>query len=112
MSVTLHQLLTSQYGLKTSENINPLVDSVAVAVTKICSFNPNRMGLVIVNTGSANIYVSPSGTVAVGKGTLLTSGGGSMSFVWDEDFELVAHDFYSIADGAPSTIYLMEIVSI
>lgn len=112
MSKTLYDLLQAHFGIKTSYHVNPEVTQVKVTVTKIVSHNPNRLGLVIVNNGTANIFVSPLNTVTVGNGIRLVPAGGSVIFKWDVDFELVSSEFFGIADGAASAIFVIEVYAL
>lgn len=112
MTTTLYQMLEANFGLKTSYHINPLVAQVQIALTKLLSYNPNRIGLIMVNNGAVSITVSPVNTVTVGNGIILVPNGGSISFKWDIDFELLAGEFFGRADGAASNIYILEVVSI
>ncbi len=112
MASTLFQMLESNFGIKTSYNINPLVTQVQTTLTRLLSYNPNRVGLVMVNNGAANIYVSPVNTVTVGNGLILVPGGGGITFIWDDDFEIVALEYFGIADGVASNIFIMEVISI
>ena len=112
MISTLYDLIQANFGVKTSYRVNPEVAQVAITVTKIVSTNPNRLGLLIVNSGANRIYLSPLNSVAVGAGIVLVPTGGAASFKWDIDFELVASEFYGIADGVASNIHCIEIISI
>ncbi len=112
MTTTLYDLIQSHFGVKTSYRVNPEVAQVAITVTKIISSNPNRLGLVIVNSGANRIYLSPLNSVAVGAGIVLVPTGGAASFKWDIDFELVTSEFYGIADGVASNIHCIEIFSV
>ena len=112
MATSLYQLLESNFGMKTSYNLNPLVNQVQVAVTRILNHNPNRVGLLIVNAGGVPIDIAPVNTVTVGGGITLTANGGGISFIWDEDFEFLAGEFFAIANGAPSNISVTEIISV
>ncbi len=112
MTRTLNELLEAHFGLKTSYRINPEVTQVETTVTKVLSYNPNRLGLVIVNNGTANIFLSPLNTVTLGNGIRLVPAGGSITLKWDVDFELVSSEFFGIADGAASAIYLIEIYTL
>lgn len=111
-TTTLYDLLEANFGVKTSYNLNPLVAQVQVTVTRILNSNPNRLGLLIINAGAVPIDIAPVNTVAVGAGITLTANGGGISFIWDEDFEFLAGEFYAIANGAPSNISVTEIVSV
>lgn len=109
--MNLHELIESQFGVKTSYEINPLTDSALVTATKVLAINPNRLALVFMNMGANTVYLSPSNTVAVGNGIMIQPGGGGVSFVWNEDFNNVGLDWYAIADGLASAIHVQEIVS-
>lgn len=112
MSKTLYDLIQAHFGVKTSYRVNPEVSQVAVTLTKVVSTNPNRLGLVIVNSGANRIYLSPLNDVVVGAGIVLVPTGGAISFRWDIDFELVTSEFYGIADGGVSNIHCIEIVTV
>jgi len=109
MTQTLYELIQAHFGVKTSYRVNPEVSQVLTVVTKIVSTNPNRLGLVIVNSGANRIYLSPLNTVALGAGIILVPNGGAASFKWDVDFELVTSEFYGIADGVASNITAIEV---
>lgn len=107
----LQGLIESQFGVKTSYDINPITGSVLVTVTKVLNIDPNRLAFIVMNMGANDVYLSPSNTVAVGNGILLQPGGGGVALVWDEDFNMVGLDWYAIADGGTSNVYVMPIVS-
>ena len=113
MSKTLYELLQAHFGIKTSFRVNPETALVEDEATKICSYNPNRVGLVIVNTGTANFYLSPLNTVTAGVGVLVSAGGGSVGFTWDEDFELVSSELFGICEATESSaIYALEVFTL
>jgi len=112
MVTQLYELLDSNFGVKTSYNLNPVVAQVQVTVTKIVNVNPNRLGLLIVNAGAFPIDIAPVNTVAVGAGITLTANGGGISFIWDEDFEFLAGEFFAIANGGVSNISVTEVISV
>jgi len=112
MGKTLHELLEEHFGVKTSFNENPEVTQVEITVTKLFAYNPNRLGLVVVNTSAFPIYVGYKNDVAVGSGILLVANGGTLALVWNEDFELVASEVFAIASGGAAICYTNETVSI
>lgn len=112
MTKNLYELIQAHFGVKTSYRVNPEVSQVLTTVTKIISTNPNRLGLLIVNSGANRIYISPLSDVAVGAGIVLVPTGGAASFKWDIDFELVTSEVYGIADGAASNITCVEVHTI
>lgn len=109
---TAHDLIEARFGVKTSYQEQPEVTQIETTVTKVLSYNPNRLAVVIVNTGANNVYLAPSRIAAVGSGILLTANGGSASMSLFEDFELVNMEWFGIADGVASTCYIVEVVSV
>lgn len=112
MTQTLYELIQTHFGLKTSYRVNPLVPQVETDVTQIVSNNPNRLGLLVVNSGANRIYMSPLNNVAVGAGIVLVPHGGAVSLKWDMDFEFVTSEFFGIADGLASNILCVEVYTI
>lgn len=111
-SISLAELTMSIYGIKTTPRINPLVSSVGASVTKIMNNNPNRVSFIIVNLSANIMYISPENDVSSSKGIILAASGGSFIVQWDRDFELVSHEWYCIAGGAASSIYILENISV
>lgn len=106
---SLAALLEASYGVRTDSRANPLVTQVGASATKILAYNPRRVGLIVVNNhGSQSIRVAPSKDVSATKGIVLGPSGGAISLTWDRDFELVAQEFYAIASGAATDIYILE----
>lgn len=106
----LADLLLDRFKLKTSTLVNPLVAAVGIAAIPIALNHPDRVGFVMLNLSANVVYISPLPTVALLVGIRLDANGGTVSFVWDEDFELVSHDWYAIATGAASQVFIMEII--
>lgn len=111
MSQSLSSLIKSTFGFATRiQESNPVV-TVAVTATRICNSNNNRLGLTIVNSGTANIWLSTLKEIVVGQGIFLAAAGGSISFKWDQDFALIGNDFYAIGDGGASTVHIVEVIA-
>lgn len=102
------ELIQKRFGVKTTERINPVTATALTTVTKLAANNPRRTSLLIINIGSNNIYLSPSNDVSSSKGILLVSNGGSFSTAYDEDLLLPCKDWYAIASGANSNVYVLE----
>lgn len=106
---SLRSLLEASYGVRTTERVNPVTGTVAVTATRIAQNNPRRVGLVVTNTGAASITISPDKSVSLTTGVILPANGSSISMSWDRDFELLSKEWYAIANGAPSSVYVLEI---
>lgn len=110
MNVT--DLLERQFGIKTIHAVNPEVDQVAITLTKILSYNPRRASFVLINLGANFISVAPDPGVLLTRGIYLVPNGGTLSMVWNEDFELPTFEWYAIADTAPCDIYALEVLTL
>ena len=106
----LSDLLKDRFKLKTRSLVNPLVAAVGVAAIPVLLNHPDRVGFVMVNLSANIIYISPLDTVAATAAIRLDPNGGAVSLVWDEDFELVSHEWYGIATGAASAVFVSEII--
>ena len=106
--LALHEMLIELFGVKTNPRSNPITTTVATSVTKILANDPMRLSLVIFNLGANSVFVAPDNLVSASRGIYLAPNGGSVSLIWDTDFELCSRDWYAIASGASSTIYVLE----
>lgn len=112
MTSTLAALLKATYGVETTYNINPLVYLVLTTTRRVLNFNPNRLSLVMVNSGPNDITVGPRNDIAANLGIVLVKNGGSLSLTWDRDFELVSSEWFAIASGANSNCYSVEVIAL
>ncbi|MBA7584774.1 hypothetical protein ES708_26734 [subsurface metagenome] len=110
--MNVDDLLEKQFGVKTTYNVNPEVDLVAVKKTRILDGNPRRVSFVLINLGDVFITVSPTSDVSLTKGIYLVPHGGSLSMVWTEDFEMPTMEWYAIANGANSEIFVLEVLTL
>lgn len=77
---------------------------------RIVEFNPDRVGLIIVNLGSADLMVAPDSGVSSTFGVRLGANGGNTSLNVTEDFTLVAHDWWGFPLSGTVTVYVIEYV--
>lgn len=105
---SLHELLMGFYGIETVPKINRTASSVGVTATKICTNNPKRAYLTIVNLSVNDIYLLIDNSVSSSKGIYLSPNGGSFVLRWVEDFDLLEHEWYAVAGGAASAILVIE----
>lgn len=109
--MNVSDLLEAQFGIKTVHSVNPEVDQVAITLTKIMSYNPRRASFVLVNLGANFITVAPDSNVSLTRGIYLVPNGGTLSMIWNEDFELPTFEWYAIADTAACDIYILEVLT-
>jgi len=104
----LANLLKKRLGIETRNQESPVGAVVGVASAQLLPSNPDRVALVIVNLSANIIYLSPRDPAAAAAGIRLDANGGWRALIWDEDMELVAHDWYALATGAGSAIFWSE----
>lgn len=105
----LSEFVKKQFGVNTVTHINPITDTVQTTATKILNNNPDRLAVVIINLGSNPVYVSVKPDVSTSKGIRLATNGGGLILNAKDDLELVGYEFWAIADGGSSTIFVMEV---
>lgn len=111
MSVTLRELISREFGVKTTYRSNPLVSACQVAITKLLSNNPNRVAFVMVNLGVNDVYIGFDVETSISKGILLANAGGGISMTYRTEFDLVASEVHGVAPAGASNMYILEIVT-
>lgn len=110
MITSTNDILTALYGVQTTVSENPETGVVGITPVKILPNNPKRLGLYICNMSANVVYISPNNDVSNTKGVYLAPNGGSVTFKYIDDLSLVTRDFYAVASGAASSIYVLETV--
>lgn len=85
------------------------VVSVGTTAITVCSGNPNRLGLIMVNLSANSIYFSPIGIASSSNGILLSANGGSASLKRRDDFDLTGYSLSGLATGASSNLLVIEV---
>lgn len=99
------------FGGVATENENTI--SVPATVTSIINGNGDRLGLLIVNLGNANVFVGVSSAVSTTFGISLGANGGFVSMNVRDDFTMQTRQWFGIsAAGGPSTVYTLELTRI
>jgi hypothetical protein len=92
----------NEYDSQVSVGLTPLVAAIA---------SPDRVGLIIINTGTIDAFVSINPGVSQNNGIRVGNGGGSVTLNVTEDFTLTARQWYVVAIAAgPTIIYVIEYV--
>lgn len=91
------------------QDSNPTCNTTA---TVLIDGDGDRVGLVIVNQGANNVFISIDSNVGTTNGILLGSSGGSVSMDVTRDFTLPARRWWGIASGGTSKCYVLEILRI
>lgn len=103
------QILKDEFGVPFRESENPVTTTVNNSSTQILENNPDRVGVVVVNTGSNDIFIKFQNDVTANDGIQLVSAGGSVSFNVLEDMTIPTRQMFAITDSGTSQIYTLAI---
>ena len=108
----LADLLMERFKVRTRPVINPLALTAATTtVQRFLANNPNRLGFIILNLGGQVCYIGPDSEIAAAtRGIRLDANGGAYVSIWDEDFDMVAWEWWILSALLTSAIYVIEIV--
>jgi hypothetical protein len=109
-SLALHEAIQALFGFKTTFAVNRVLNNAMVAVNLIAPADPRRVGLTIFNLSANIVYLSPQTDVSATKGIRLAASGGSISLIWDRDFELCSTAWYCMASADTSAVYVLETI--
>lgn len=104
--MTLRDLLSQQFKVRTRSVENPETDTVGATATKVLGNNPNRVGWTLCNLSGNYVYISFDRDVTMNKGIKLTPNGGTASWLWNEGFESCGWPVYASSTAA-SKIYII-----
>lgn len=76
--------------------------------TQIVNNSPDRVGLVIVNGGAFDIFITPVAVGAPNAGIRLSANGGNVTMNIRDDFEVCAQAWIGISAGGAVLTYFME----
>lgn len=84
--------------------------TVLTTVSIVIQANPDRVGLVVINNSTNQVFFGLNSAVSATNGISLPASGGSMTLNVNDDFTLAARTWYGIAVGGTAAIYVLEIV--
>lgn len=105
--MALAKFFLEKYGITTYSDENPLVNQIAITITKLLNNDPDRLQYTVVNLSINNAFIGFDGEVSATHGIPLAANGGSVSLRADEDGALVRKELYGIAVGAAADIYII-----
>lgn len=79
--------------------------TITSGVQELLGGDPERVGVVVVNTSTADHYLGFTPDVSASKGILLKASGGAITLVADEDFELVTRQIFLFGSASGGTIF-------
>lgn len=109
MAKYLRELIQDQLAVSTRPTVETA--SVGTSVSRILVNRANRVALTFVNTSANTIYVLPVASVSVTNGIRLASGG-TASFNWRDDLDIIAWEWFAVASGASSSLTIIQEITI
>lgn len=104
------ELIAKRFGIQTIATRNPLVEELNEATLQLLPNNPNRLGWMAVNLSANNIFLALDISVSAAHGILLTPNGGSLTMIYEEDFEATCWAVYGMAAADASDIFVIEVL--
>lgn len=108
---SVRDLLTALLGVPASSSLANPTTLVGTAVTQVFAANPTRVGFLVINLGSFNVFLAPdpAGPPSATNGILLQPNGGGLVSTWRDDGEVVSWDWEGIAIGGSSTVFKVPV---
>lgn len=104
------KLIEREFGIVTRATRNPETEVLNEATLQLLPNNPNRLGWMAINLSDNNIFLALDIGVSATHGVLLTPNGGSMTMIYQEDFEATCWAVYGTAAADASDIFVIEVL--
>lgn len=108
MTKSLEELLTAQYGLKTTVRETYVSTAGMSAVNRIVRADPNRVGLLIINSSNVSLYIGLRPNISVATSLRLGASGGVLGLSWTEDMTLTTREWHGMTQVAAGTVLVIE----
>jgi len=105
---TVDDLLVLRFGANTTPRINDQRTTIGTTAGTLVRQTPYRPSFFVVNLSVNQIWIGPFADVSSAKGVRLGPQGGFVRVLYEEDFSLVADEWFCIADVAASAILIVE----
>lgn len=106
--ITTADMIQALFGVKTTERVNPLIAQAGIVALRVLAGNPGRLTFTLFNLSANAMYLGLQANVAADNGMYLAPNGGNITMRYDIDFNLVTREFYILAAGAASDLYVIE----
>lgn len=104
----LEALSRVRFGGKTYLETSP--KTATTTATQILKNNPNRVFVLLINTGANDVLIGIGTNNFSTFGILLAANYGTFSMQWEEDGELVGYDIWGSAVANTSLIRRIEVI--
>lgn len=107
----LADLVEGRLGVKTEFALNRSGTSIGISAVQVLRNDPRRLAATIVNLGVAALFVAPTRAVSATNGIRLAPSGGSLTLIWDEDFDATGIEWFGLADAAANAVHTLEVLA-
>lgn len=109
--MTLSKLIEKQFGVATRPIVNPLIAATpGVAAVRLLPNNPDRLAWILINLSVNPMYINLTDAVSAINGIYVPPNGGFVGMVWDEDFQMLAWEWWVITPAGASNLLVIEII--
>ena len=107
---SIFDLIREKFGGNARFVEGGVTSTVGVASALILRDNPQRVAALIVNHSANQVNVRSRSEATLTSGVRLNANGGTLILNWEDDLILPALDWFAIAGGAGSAIYIGEVI--
>lgn len=110
--LTVRDLLRRKLQVPVTPAYNRAVSSVPAALVTVLKNDPSRVAFVFINRGSNDVFLAPQGGLdpRTGQGFVIAALGGALTVLWEEDGEVVAHEWAATATVGPNNVSIIELL--
>jgi len=106
--MSVAKYVEKELGFPTRAVENPVRDTVDTTPRIILRQNPDRFQWLIVNLGTADIYIGFTSEVSSKRGIIVAANGGYTAMHAREDGEAVTYELWAVAATGTQNIYVIE----
>tara|TARA_Y100000310_G_scaffold345713_1_gene468698 strand:- start:7341 stop:7718 length:378 start_codon:yes stop_codon:yes gene_type:complete len=106
----LEELTRGRFGGPTTSRENPINTAISTSVTAILRSNPDRVGWLITNVGSFDIYLGYDAEVSATNGVPIQAGGGTAIVSFEEDGMDCGLPVFGLAPSGASTVFVRQLI--
>lgn len=107
---TVYDLIRSQLGADNLDFQEGEIVDVDIADKVILKGSPGRGAFVVINLGSAAIFLRPGAPAVTTFGIRLGPSGGSLSVNWLDDLILPSLEWHGVSGSNNQAIYVLEVL--
>src|SRR5882672_11267255 len=105
---TIRDLVQREYGVVIAPRFQRNADVIGPTVQLVLKQDPSRIAFTIVNVGTFDLGIRPSGQPTGIKSFIVGANGGVLSGDWREDGELISQEWTGCGNGGTTSAPIIE----